>query len=304
MIMKVIRYRDCSDLFKNKMNQNHSDLYILTVYPTELEVDFYMFNAQIWQGILIPFAGTTLGSAFVYFMKDKLKPSVRRAMSAFAAGVMVAASVWSLLIPAMEESESMGAFAFVPAAAGFWVGVLLLLVMDMTIPHIHPENNVHEGMKTKKKLSDSMMMMFAITLHNLPEGMSVGVIYAGWMMGDSAVSAMGALGLAIGIALQNVPEGAIVSMPLRAAGFSKNKAFLYGTLSGIVEPIGAILTILAGKYIVPILPYTLGFAAGAMMYVVVEELLPDATSGDHSNTATLVFALGFTLMMTLDVVFG
>ncbi|OLU38089.1 ZIP family metal transporter [Ileibacterium valens] len=263
-----------------------------------------MFNAQVWQGILIPFAGTVLGSAFVFFMKGKMKPSLRRSMSAFAAGVMVAASIWSLLIPAMEESEHLGSLAFLPAAVGFWIGILLLLLMDMTIPHIHPENNVREGRKTKKKFSDTLMLMFAVTLHNFPEGMSVGVVYAGMMMNEPSLSAAGALGLAIGISLQNVPEGAIISMPLRSHGYSKTKAFIYGSLSGIVEPIGAILTILMGKYIVPILPYMLGFAAGAMMYVVVEELLPDAASGEHSNTGTLIFALGFTLMMALDVVFG
>lgn len=262
-----------------------------------------MFNAQVWQGILIPFAGTVLGSSFVFFMKDKLKPSLRRAMSAFAAGVMVAASIWSLLIPAMEESADLGVFAFLPAAAGFWIGILLLLLLDVTIPHIHPENNVREGRKSKK-LNETAMLMLAITLHNLPEGMSVGVVYAGWLMGDAVVTGMGALSLALGIALQNIPEGAIVSMPFRSAGNSKMKSFIYGALSGIVEPIGCILTIMAGKFIVPVLPYMLGFAAGAMIYVVVEELLPDASSGDHSNTATIVFALGFTLMMALDVVFG
>lgn len=253
-------------------------------------------------GILIPFAGTALGSACVLFMKNKLNPLVQRALTGFAAGVMVAASVWSLLIPAMEEAESMGQWAFVPAAAGFWLGILFLLFLDKTIPHLHMNSSKAEG--PVSSLGKTTMLVLAVTLHNLPEGMAVGVVYAGWLTGDAGITAMGALALSLGIAIQNFPEGAIISMPLRAEGVSRRKAFAYGALSGAVEPVGAALTIIAAYYVVPFLPYLLSFAAGAMIYVVVEELIPEMSEGNHSNVGTLMFAAGFTVMMALDVALG
>lgn len=253
-------------------------------------------------GILIPFAGTALGSACVLFLKNKLNPLVQRALTGFAAGVMVAASVWSLLIPAMEEAESMGQWAFVPAAAGFWLGILFLLFLDKTIPHLHMNSSKAEG--PASSLGKTTMLVLAVTLHNLPEGMAVGVVYAGWLTGDAGITAMGALALSLGIAIQNFPEGAIISMPLRAEGVSRRKAFTYGALSGAVEPVGAALTILAAYYVVPFLPYLLSFAAGAMIYVVVEELIPEMSEGNHSNVGTLLFAAGFTVMMALDVALG
>lgn len=259
-------------------------------------------NLQIIQGILIPFLGTVIGSSFVFFMKKEMSLALKKALSGFAAGVMVAASVWSLLIPAMEDCADMGIWSFVPAAAGFWIGILFLLLIDSTVPHLHVDALKPEGYKSH--LKKTTMLMLAVTIHNIPEGMSVGVVYAGWMAGDQALTMAGALGLAVGIALQNIPEGAIISMPLRAQGLSKMKAFVYGSLSGIVEPLGSLLILLAARLFVPYLPYLLGFAAGAMMYVVVEELLPEMSEGEHSNLGTVVFALGFTLMMALDVVFG
>ena len=255
----------------------------------------------IW-GILIPFAGTALGSACVLFLKKKMNLLVQRSLTGFAAGVMVAASVWSLLIPAMEQAEAMGQWAFVPAAAGFWIGILFLLLLDKTIPHLHMNSSKAEG--PKSSFGRSTMLVLAVTLHNLPEGMAVGVVYAGWLSGDAGITAMGALALSLGIAIQNFPEGAIISMPLRAEGAGRGKAFLYGALSGAVEPIGAALTLLAAHYVVPFLPYLLSFAAGAMVYVVVEELIPEMSEGKHSNVGTLLFAAGFTVMMALDVALG
>ncbi|MCM1499059.1 MAG: ZIP family metal transporter [Clostridium sp.] len=257
---------------------------------------------QVLQGILIPFVGTTLGSACVLCMKNKLPPLIQRALTGFAAGVMVAASIWSLLVPAMEQSASMGRMAFLPAAAGFWIGILFLLFLDQTVPHLHMNSSKAEG--PASSLQKTTMLVLAVTLHNLPEGMAVGVVYAGWLAGDAGITAMGALALSLGIAIQNFPEGAIISMPLRAEGVSKGKAFLYGALSGAVEPLGALLTIWAAGLVVPLLPYLLSFAAGAMIYVVVEELIPEMSEGSHSNVGTVLFAAGFTVMMALDVALG
>lgn len=257
---------------------------------------------EVFFGLLIPFLGTSLGAVCVFFMKKSLGDLVQRALAGFAAGVMVAASVWSLLIPAIEQSEAMGSFAFLPAFIGFWIGVLFLLVLDHLIPHLHVGSDEAEG--PKSKLGRTTMMVLAVTLHNIPEGMAVGVIYAGLLSGNMQITAASALALSIGIAIQNFPEGAIISMPLRAEGESKGKAFLGGVLSGIVEPIGAILTIIAAQFIVPALPYLLSFAAGAMVYVVVEELIPEMSQGRHSNIGTIFFAVGFSIMMMLDVALG
>lgn len=257
---------------------------------------------EVWKGILIPFLGTVLGSACVFIMKGQLNATVQKALTAFAAGVMTAASIWSLLIPAMEESSAMGQLAFVPAVVGFWIGVLFLLVLDKTIPHLHMDSDKPEGLPAH--LKKSTMLVLAVTLHNIPEGMAVGVVLAGWMAGEASISVAGALALAIGIAIQNFPEGAIISMPLHSQGMSKPKSFFYGFLSGVVEPIAAFITILLADLILPALPYLLSFAAGAMMYVVVEELIPEASFGEHSNAGVLSFTLGFTLMLALDVALG
>ena len=257
---------------------------------------------KIFFGILIPFLGTTLGAACVFFMKKTLGKSVQRALAGFAAGVMVAASIWSLLIPAIEQSENMGAFSFFPALTGFWIGILFLLVLDHLIPHLHVGSDQAEG--PKSKLGRTTMMVLAVTLHNIPEGMAVGVMYAGLLAENTQITAASALALSLGIAIQNFPEGAIISMPLRAEGESKGKAFLGGVLSGVVEPVGAVLTIIAAQLIIPALPYLLSFAAGAMLYVVVEELIPEMSQGSHSNVGTVFFAIGFSLMMVLDVALG
>lgn len=257
---------------------------------------------QVLKGILIPFIGTALGSACVFFMKKNLNSYVQRALTGFAAGVMVAASVWSLLIPAIEQSENLGKLSFVPAAVGFLVGIFFLLVLDEIIPHQHLNSSEKEGIESH--LQKTTMLVLAVTLHNIPEGMAVGVVYAGMLYGNTGITAAGAFTLAVGIAIQNFPEGAIISMPLRAEGEKKSRAFLGGVLSGIAEPVGAILTILAAGIIVPALPYLLSFAAGAMIYVVVEELIPEMSSGKHSNIGTISFAVGFTLMMILDVALG
>ena len=253
-------------------------------------------------GILIPFLGTALGAACVFLMKKTLGDAVQRALTGFAAGVMVAASVWSLLIPAIEQSADRGKFSFFSAFIGFWVGVLFLLALDHLIPHLHAGSDQAEGPKTK--LGRTTMMVLAVTLHNIPEGMAVGVMYAGFLAGNAQITAAGALALSLGIAIQNFPEGAIISLPLRAEGESKTKAFFGGVLSGIVEPIGAVLTIVAAQLIVPALPYMLSFAAGAMLYVVVEELIPEMSQGRHSNIGTVFFAAGFSVMMVLDVALG
>ncbi len=259
-------------------------------------------TCEIVKGLLIPFAGTTLGAACVLFMRRGLNQKVQRALTGFAAGVMVAASVWSLLIPAMDQAADMGKWSFVPAAVGFWAGILFLLALDHLIPHMHMNSEKAEGPDVK--LKKSTMLVLAVALHNIPEGMAVGVVYAGLIMGNTDVTIAGALALSIGIAIQNFPEGAIISMPLRAEGVSKPRAFLYGMLSGIVEPIAAFLTIQLAALVTPILPYMLSFAAGAMIYVVVEELIPEASEGEHSNIGTILFAVGFSIMMILDVALG
>ena len=253
-------------------------------------------------GILIPFLGTTLGAACVFFMKKSLSDLVRRSLAGFAAGVMVAASIWSLLIPAIEQSDGMGKLSFLPAFIGFWGGMLFLLLLDRLIPHLHVGSEQAEG--PKSKLGRTTMMVLAVTLHNIPEGMAVGVVYAGFLSGNTQITAASALALSLGIAIQNFPEGAIISMPLRAEGEKKSKAFLGGVLSGVVEPIGAVLTIVAAQFIIPALPYLLSFAAGAMLYVVVEELIPEMSQGRHSNLGTVFFAVGFSVMMVLDVALG
>lgn len=257
---------------------------------------------ETFLGILIPFVGTTLGAACVFFMKKSFERSVQRSLAGFAAGVMVAASIWSLLIPAIEQSKDMGVFSFFPAFVGFWIGVLFLLLLDHLIPHLHVGSDEAEG--PKSKLNKTTMMVLAVTLHNIPEGMAVGVMYAGFVAGNVQITAASALALSLGIAIQNFPEGAIISMPLRAEGENKKRAFLGGVLSGVVEPVGAILTMITAQFIIPVLPYLLSFAAGAMLYVVVEELIPEMSQGEHSNIGTVFFAVGFSLMMVLDVALG
>ncbi len=257
---------------------------------------------QVIQGIFLPFLGTAFGAACVFIMRGALHTGVQRALTGFAAGVMVAASVWSLLVPAMEQAVDLGKWAFVPAVVGFWLGILFLLVLDRTIPHLHQNSDVPEG--PRAKLKRNTMLVLAVTLHNIPEGMAVGVVLAGWMAGNESITIAGALALSIGIAIQNFPEGAIISMPLRSEGMGKGRAFLYGILSGVVEPVAALLTLCAAGVILPALPYLLSFAAGAMIYVVVEELVPESSAGAHSNLGTLSFAAGFAVMMALDVALG
>ena len=257
---------------------------------------------DVFIGLMIPFLGTALGAACVFFMKKELKMPVQRALTGFAAGVMVAASIWSLLIPAMEQSEGKGRFAFLPAAVGFWAGILFLLLLDHIIPHLHMNTEESEG--PKSKLAKTTMMVLAVTLHNIPEGMAVGVVYAGLVSGSANITTGGALALALGIAIQNFPEGAIISMPLFAEGKSKPKSFWLGLLSGAVEPVFGGLTVLVASLVVPAMPYFLSFAAGAMLYVVVEELIPEMSAGEHSNIGVLFFAVGFSLMMALDVALG
>lgn len=253
-------------------------------------------------GVFIPLLGTTLGAACVFFIKKEINGLVEKALVGFAGGVMVAASVWSLIIPAINQSSHMGKWAFIPAATGFLAGVFFLLILDQLIPHLHLKSEKAEG--PQSKLKRSTMLMFAVTLHNIPEGMAVGIVFAGFVSGNGQITEAGALTLAIGIAVQNFPEGAIVSMPLLAEGVKKPKAFFYGLLSGTVEPIGAMLTIVAASFIISLIPYLLSFAAGAMIYVVVEELIPEMSQGKHSNSGTVFFSIGFTLMMALDVGLG
>ena len=257
---------------------------------------------EAFYGILIPFLGTSLGAACVFFLKKTLSDAVQRALTGFAAGVMVAASVWSLLIPAIAQSAALGRWSFLPAVLGFWVGILFLLALDHIIPHLHAKSGQAEG--PKSRLQRTTMMVLAVTLHNIPEGMAVGVVYAGYLSGQAQITAAGALALSLGIAIQNFPEGAIISLPLRAEGMKKSRAFLDGVLSGVVEPIGAVLTILAARHVIPALPSLLSFAAGAMLYVVVEELIPEMSQGTHTNVGTIFFAIGFSLMMVLDVALG
>ena len=243
-----------------------------------------------------------LGSAFVFFMKDEMPERVQKTLLGFASGVMVAASVWSLLIPAMEMEEGQGAFSVVPAAVGFLLGVGFLLLLDELTPHLHLGSSSPEG--PRSRLSRTAMLALAVTIHNLPEGMAVGVVFAGAEQGVGGLSLASAVAVSLGIAIQNVPEGAIISMPMRAEGNSRWRSFLIGSLSGAVEPIGGLSVVLLASLLTPVLPYMLAFAAGAMFYVVVEELIPEASSGKHSNLSTIGFAVGFVLMMVLDVVMG
>ena len=253
-------------------------------------------------GLLIPFVGTTLGAACVFFMSRQIKDELNRFLTGFAAGIMVAASVWSLLIPSMDMAQHLGGLSFMPALIGFLFGIAFLLLLDTVTPHLHALSKNPEGPKTR--LSRTAMLVFAVTLHNIPEGMAVGVVLAGMMSQNAVVTAGAAFALSVGIAIQNFPEGAIISMPLRSEGNSKSKSFLYGLLSGAVEPIAGLLTIILTGCILAFMPYILSFAAGAMMYVVVEELLPEATSNEKSNIGTIGFSIGFALMMVLDVVLG
>ena len=257
---------------------------------------------ELWQGLLIPFAGTTLGAACVFFMRNNLGEMVQRALTGFAAGVMVAASIWSLLLPAMEQAADMGRWSFVPAVVGFWLGIFFLLGLDRLIPHLHRGSAEAEGIKSS--LGKTTMLTLAVALHNIPEGMAVGVAFAGLFSQNTGITLAEAFALAIGIAIQNVPEGAIISMPLHSSGKSKFKSFLGGTLSGIVEPIGAIITIALTRIVVPILPYFLSFAAGAMIYVVSSELIPEAQAEKKSNLVTVSVGVGFVIMMLLDVALG
>lgn len=274
----------------------------IKIAPADEGQEGYKNGAMIFWSLLTPFFGTALGAACVFFLKKGLGDRVQRGLTGFASGVMVAASIWSLLIPAMEQSAGVGGWAFLPAVTGFWAGILFLLGLDHLIPHLHQRSQQAEGPRTQ--LQRSTMMVLAATLHNIPEGMAVGVVYAGLLSGEGQITMIAALALSLGIAIQNFPEGAIISMPLRSEGMGKAKAFAGGVLSGVVEPVGALLTILAAGLVVPALPYLLSFAAGAMLYVVVEELIPEMSQGEHSNVGTLAFALGFTLMMALDVALG
>ena len=257
---------------------------------------------KLLYGLLIPFLGTTLGSGMVFLMKNKINKKIEKLLLGFASGVMIAASIWSLIIPALDMAEEQGIITWLPATIGFLLGICFLLVLDSIIPHLHLHTDKPEGLKSK--IQKTTMMVLAVTLHNIPEGMAVGVVFAGAMAQNTGITMAGAIALAVGIAIQNFPEGAIISMPLKSEGMSKSKAFLYGTLSGIVEPIGAILTICLTNFVVPILPYLLSFAAGAMIYVVVEELIPESQTGEHSNIGTIGVAIGFVIMMILDVALG
>ncbi|MBQ9155422.1 MAG: ZIP family metal transporter [Eubacterium sp.] len=258
-------------------------------------------TGKILLGIIIPFIGTSLGAAMVFLLKQQISDNLQKILTGFAAGVMVAASFWSLLEPALESSEGMGKLAFIPAAVGFMVGIGFLLLLDEVTPHMHMDHQM-EGPQSKLKKTTKLIL--AVTLHNIPEGLAVGVVYAGWRSGQAGVNQAAALALALGIAIQNFPEGAIVSMPLRAEGMPKGKTFIYGVLSGAVEPVASVITILFASLVVPVLPYLLAFAAGAMMYVVVEELIPEMSEGEHSNKGTIAFSLGFVVMMVLDVALG
>lgn len=254
---------------------------------------------NVFIGLMIPFLGTILGSLMVYLLKNKVNTKLEKLLLGFASGVMIAASIWSLIIPSIEMSEEQNITSWLPASVGFLLGIFFFLFLDKITPHIHVTDEKQEG--PKSKLSKSMKMVLAVTLHNIPEGMAVGVVFAGALKGNGTITLAGAFALSIGISLQNFPEGAIVSMPLKSAGKSKNKAFLYGMLSGIVEPIAGIITILLTSLIVPVLPHLLSFAAGAMIYVVVEELIPDSQDGKHSDLATIGLSIGFVIMMILDV---
>lgn len=257
---------------------------------------------QAFAVVMIPFLGTSLGSAMVFFMRKSMNIKVEKMLLGFASGVMIAASVWSLLIPAIDMAQEQGKTGWIPAAAGFLLGIAFLLLLDSVVPHLHKGSDAPEGIRTG--CSKVTMLLFAVTLHNLPEGMAVGVTLAGALMHDTGITMAGAIVLAVGIAIQNFPEGAIISMPLRAEGVSRSRAFGGGVASGVVEPIGAAVTVLLAERVTPLLPYFLAFAAGAMIYVVVEELIPEAQAGEHSNIGTIGVAAGFTLMMILDVALG
>ena len=259
-------------------------------------------SAAVFWGLMIPFIGTSAGAACVFFLKDQLKTGVQRALTGFAAGVMVAASIWSLIVPAIDQSEALGQLAFLPAFVGFWLGILFLLFLDEAVPHLH--HNIDQAEGPKSTLPRTAMMVLAVTLHNIPEGMAVGVVYAGLINGSGNITAGAALALALGIAIQNFPEGAIISMPLYAEGKSKLSSFWLGVLSGAVEPLFGALTVMIAGLVVPAMPYLLSFAAGAMLYVVVEELIPEMAAGEHSNMGVIAFSVGFSLMMALDVALG
>ncbi len=259
-------------------------------------------DIAVWVGLMIPLAGTVLGSAFVFLMKREMPAVLQKTLLGFASGVMVAASVWSLLIPAIEQGEDKGAWAVLPAAGGFLAGMGFLLLIDALTPHLHLDSERPEG--PRSHLSRTTMLTLAVTIHNLPEGMAVGAVLAGAMQGEAGISLAAAMAMSTGIAIQNIPEGAIISMPMRAAGNSRRRSFVIGSLSGIVEPIGGIAIILLASLMMPMMPWLLAFAAGAMIYVVIEELIPEASEGEHSNWSTIGFAMGFVLMMVLDVVLG
>ena len=260
------------------------------------------WNYEVLGGLLVPFLGTSLGAGCVLFLKGQLNRGLQRGLTGFASGVMVAASIWSLLLPAMEQAEAMGRFAFLPAVIGFWAGVAFLLLLDQSVPHLHLDSDQTEG--PSSRLSRTTKLVLAVTIHNIPEGMAVGAVFAGYLAGNEAITLSSALVLALGIAIQNFPEGAIISMPLRAEGMTRRSALRYGILSGVVEPIAAAFTIWGASFLVPALPYLLSFAAGAMFYVVVEELIPEMSAPPHSDVGVITFALGFTVMMTLDVALG
>lgn len=279
-----------------------SPISVIIIYDRISRRTRWIMIREILQCLLIPFCGTAVGSASVFLMKNQVPFTIQRILTGFAAGVMTAASVWSLLIPAMEQSSDMGRLSFIPAAVGFLVGIFFLLSLDKIIPHLHMNSTESEG--PKSRISRTAKLVLAVTLHNIPEGMAVGVVYAGLLSGKSTITASGALALAIGIAIQNFPEGAIISMPLKKEGKGKGKAFTYGVLSGLAEPVGAAVTLLAASLILPALPYFLSFAAGAMIYVVVEELIPEMSEPPHSDAGTLAFSVGFTVMMVLDCALG
>ena len=258
-----------------------------------------MMNMEMLRGIMIPFIGTSLGAAMVFLFRKEMPEMMQWILTGFAAGVMTAAAIWSLLLPSLEQSEGMGRMAFIPAVAGFWFGILFLLFLDTVIPHMHMNSEEAEG--PKSGLNRTIKMVLAVALHNIPEGMAVGIVYAGWESGNSSLSLMGALALSLGIAIQNFPEGAIISLPLASYGTGKKKAFGYGVLSGAVEPLAALVTIGLARFVEPALPYFLSFAAGAMIYVVVEELIPEMSEGNHSNLGTIFYAVGFSAMIILDV---
>ncbi len=253
-------------------------------------------------GVLLPFAGTTVGAVCVYFMQKEINEILKKILTGFTSGVMLAASIWSLLIPAIEQSSQMGRLSVIPPVSGFWLGLFFLLIIDKILPHLNFGNI--KGKTSDLKFSRILMTVLAVTLHNIPEGMAVGVVFAGWLSGNAGISAAGAMALSVGIAIQNFPEGAIISMPLHSEGVGKNKSFIYGMLSGIVEPFAAIITILTASHVVPLLPYFLGFAAGAMIYVVIKELIPETSEGQHSDIGNITFAAGFTIMLILDNVMG